>query len=420
LFHALIALASARLKKQTPIRNARRPKLNLAAAVPPSDLFTKAFHNSPAMHSIIRFPDNVIVEVNDAFLKALGFIRDDVLGKTPFDLNFWVAPEKLRAVRDQLLAEGFVRNVELEVRAKNGSTRTLLLSSEIVDIDGVPHSMSAGVDITAHKQAEAKLRESELRLQAALKTERELNQLKSDFVSLVSHEFRTPLEIIMSSTDNLERYHDRLPPEKRQQLLRTINKSVSRMSHMMEDVLLMGRFDSARVEFNPVRFDLKSFCERLCGEMETARNHRCPIRLTVEGKVETVQGDETVLRHILTNLISNAVKYSAAGEPVDLHVARRSKDIVFRVVDQGCGIPATDQARLFQAFHRASNARQFPGTGLGLVIVKRSVELHGGSIEIESAEGKGTTVTVTLPMFAQPTRKKTKVALFKDESPQES
>jgi PAS domain S-box-containing protein len=362
-------------------------------------LFQTAFHGSPALHSIVRLSDNVIVEANEAFGQMLGYRREDVLGKTPFELHFWVKPELLPIFREQLQTKGRVRNFELEVRAKDGSIRTVLLSSEVVSIDGVPHSMNAGVDITDRKLAEAKLRENENQLQKALETERELNQLKSDFVSLVSHEFRTPLEIIMSSADNLDRYHERLAPEKRSQLLRTIHKSVRRMSFMMEDVLLMGRFDSGRMEFKPVAFDLASFCRRLREEMETTRNRRCSIQLTVEGKVAKAQGDEGVLRHILTNLLSNAMKYSEAGQPVVLAVSRRGKQAIFRVADRGCGIPAADQARLFQAFHRASNVRQLPGTGLGLVIVKRSVALHGGEIEFESTEGKGTTFTVRLPMF---------------------
>ncbi len=352
----------------------------------------QAFRSSPALNAIVRIPDNVIVEVNDAFARTLGFPREEALGKTPFELKFWVSPEKLPAFRAQLEAKGFVRNYETQVRTRSGEIRTVLLSAQVVHIDGVPHSMSAGVDITEQKRAEAEL-------QKALVDARELSQLKSDFVSLVSHEFRTPLEVIMSSADNLERYHDRLPAEKRHQLLRTIHKSVSRMSHMMEDVLLTGRTESGRIEFKPVAFDLMSFCQRLCDEMETARNRRSAIKLTVKGKVAGACGDETVLRHILTNLLSNALKFSAAGEAVELNVSREKDNAIFRVADRGCGIPTADQARLFQAFHRGGNVRQLPGTGLGLVIVQRSVSLHRGEINVESVEGKGTTFTVRLPLF---------------------
>src|SRR5262249_21730563 len=115
------------------------------------------------------------------------------------------------------------------------------------------------------------------------------------------------------------------------------------------------------------------------------------------------RGDESVIRHILTNLLSNAVKYSAPGAPVEMEVTRRAANAVFRIADRGCGIPLADQPRLFQAFQRGANVRHIQGRGLGLVIVQRCVTLHGGRIEVASVEGKGTTFTVTLPLFAPKT-----------------
>ena len=226
-----------------------------------------------------------------------------------------------------------------------------------------------------------------------------MSQLKSDFVSLVSHEFRTPLEIILSSADNLDRYHDRLPAEKREQLLRTIKKSVRRMSGMMEEALLLGRLETDRMTFKPAPFDLRAFCQRVCDEIESATGKRCPIHLQAERASEQAFGDENVLRHIFTNLLSNAVKYSPPDQPVEFVVLRDGNDTVCRIVDRGCGIPEIDQKRLFQAFHRGSNVRQIPGTGLRLLIVRRCVELHAGEIVFESIEGQGSTFTVRLPLF---------------------
>lgn len=488
-----------------------------------ADLFRKAFHNSPAVHSIVRFPDAVLVEINETFTKVFGYTRHDVLGKNPLEFNFWVVPQHLQMYRQQLETKGFVRGFEVQVRAKDGSIRTVLLSSDLVDIDGVKHSLSAGVDITERKRAEQALRESEQKfralfegssqgvmihdeekflevnsatlrilgfndakevlgkhpkdtappfqpggessdsasrryiarcmkegsarfewmslnahgeltpleviltrvelngrpvmqavindiserkkaeteLQNALARERELNQLKSEFVSLVSHEFRTPLEVIMSSADNLQRYFERLAPEKRDQLLRTINKSVRRMAGMMEDVLLMGRFESGRIPFKPLPFDLAAFCNRVKDEMETATNRSCPIHLEIKKIPAKAIGDETVLRHILSNLLSNAIKYSAPGKSVHLTVSKRAEDAVFQIVDGGCGIPEADRKRLFQAFHRGSNVRQISGTGLGLLIVQRCIDLHGGDIEFQSVEGQGTTFTVRVRLFAK-------------------
>ncbi len=354
--------------------------------------FATAFRRSPAMQSLVRAADGVIVEVNNTFLEKLERTREQVIGKTVPELDVWVEPEKLLDYRGLLEANGHVLGYEAQVRASDGAILTVLLSSHRVFIGGVRHYLNAGVDITARKEAEAKM-------QSALAKERELSQLKSNFVSLVSHEFRTPLEIIMSSTDNLDRYHDRLPPEKRQQLLHSINGAVRRMAGMMEEVLVLGRLETDRVTFKPTALNLPMLCRRICDEIESATNRRCAIELRVDNLPENVVGDESLLRHIFTNLLSNAVKYSQPGQAVEFAINRESDSAICRVVDWGCGIPEADQKRLFQAFHRGSNVEQIPGTGLGLLIVQRCVELHGGKIKFESVEGKGTRFTVILPLF---------------------
>src|SRR6185295_9598328 len=152
----------------------------------------------------------------------------------------------------------------------------------------------------------------------------------------------------------------------------------------------------------PEPFELRSFCQRLCDEIQSATDKRCPIQLEVNGAMEHAVGDESLLRHIFTNLLSNAVKYSPAGEPVNFTLRRDDANATCTITDRGCGIPAADQKRLFQAFHRGSNVQQIPGTGLGLLIVQRCIELHSGEIEFESSENLGTTFTVTLPLFAKP------------------
>ncbi len=370
----------------------RRVSERTTALSESEERFATAFRRSPAIQSLIRAEDGVIVEVNQAFLQKMGRTREDVIGKTPLDLYAWVEPEQLQDYRAQLEAKGYMLDYEARLRSQDGTILTVLISSYRVLIGGVLHFLNAGVDITERKAAEAELRKS-------LERERELSELKSNFVSLVSHEFRTPLEIIMSSTDNLQRYHDRLPPEKRDELLRTINKSVRRMAGMMEEVLVLGRLETERMTFKPVELELRQLCLRLCDEIESATGKRCPIQLRVQEIPKVAIGDESLLRHIFTNLLSNAVKYSPAGNVVQFEVARSGERAVCRVIDQGCGIPLADQKRLFQAFNRGSNVEQIPGTGLGLLIVQRCVELHGGEIKFESVEGKGATFTVVVPLF---------------------
>lgn len=244
---------------------------------------------------------------------------------------------------------------------------------------------------------ERKRAESDLR--TALAAEKELNQLKSSFVSMVSHEFRTPLEVILSSSNILDRYLDRLPPEKRAAQLRAIRKSVHRMNDLIDDVLLLGKFDAGALCCQPVPLDLAAFCRRAAREIESATARDGAIQFTTgEGNGEAT-ADEGLLQHILTNLLGNAVKYSPADRIVEFELHRHGPDAEFVIRDHGCGIPAADQARLFTAFYRGSNVGQTSGSGLGLVIAKRCVDLHGGTIRCESQQGLGTTFTVTLPLF---------------------
>jgi signal transduction histidine kinase len=236
-------------------------------------------------------------------------------------------------------------------------------------------------------------------LNEALKRERELGEMKSNFVSLVSHEFRTPLGVIMSATEVLQRYFERLPAEKRERHLAMIFRSTKNLAGLIDEVLLLSRVEEGRMQFSPVPVDMEKLCRAFCDELRSATGGACPINFQAKGSFADAVSDEGVLRHILTNLLSNACKYSEPGSPVDFSAERRGDDVVFTFRDHGIGIPPEDQARIFTSFTRGSNVGGRPGTGLGLVIVQRCVELHGGTIKLESQVGRGTTFTVSLPVF---------------------
>lgn len=240
---------------------------------------------------------------------------------------------------------------------------------------------------------------AEQELRRALESEQELGRMKSSFTSLVSHEFRTPLGVIASSAEILRDYFERLQPEERSEHLETIIKHTRRMGGMMEEVLLLSRFDAGKTEFRPEPIALASYCQRIADEVLSATHHRCPIRVIGTDVLPSATADERLLRHVLTNLLMNASKYSDPGSAVDLKVFETGGDAVFEVRDRGIGIPESDRAWMFHAFQRGSNVGTRPGTGLGLVIVKRCVNLHGGRIELESAVGVGTTFRVYLPVF---------------------
>lgn len=231
--------------------------------------------------------------------------------------------------------------------------------------------------------------------------ERELGVLKSRFVTMVSHEFRTPLGIIMSAIELMRHYDDRLPQTKREELQQDIFGATRLMAGLMEQVLVLGRVEAGKLSCKTAPCDLDSLAAKLTDECLSATNRKCPVIWRAAGDLADARADEGLLRHIFSNLIHNAVKYSPEGSSVEFTARRDGSDAVFQVIDHGIGIPDADRARLFEAFHRGSNVGEIPGTGLGLVIVKRCVELHGGSLEIGSVVGKGTTFTVRLPLFGK-------------------
>jgi PAS domain S-box-containing protein len=247
-------------------------------------------------------------------------------------------------------------------------------------------------DISQRKQAEAELHRT-------LAREMELSQLKSNFVSMVSHEFRTPLGIIQSSAELLRDFYEKMPLGERSEQLESITRNTRRMAGMMEEILILSRLDAGKLDFQPAALDLNVFCHRLVDEVLSATNRRCVIELSLASVPPEARADEKLLGHILTNLLSNAVKYSEPGATVHFAIRRDAADVLCIVRDQGIGISAGDQQHLFKAFHRGDNVGTRPGTGLGLLMVKRCVELHRGSVEVSSQLGEGTTVTVRLPVF---------------------
>jgi signal transduction histidine kinase len=260
------------------------------------------------------------------------------------------------------------------------------------------HLVALAVETDERQKAQEALRQ-------ALEREKEMAELKTNFVSLVSHEFRTPLGVIVSAADILEHYFERMQPEQRAGQLQDIRHAAQQMSGLMEEVLLLGKVESGRMECRREPLQLVDFCQRLVDEQLSVTNRKCPIQLEFDDIPTTAEGDEGLLRHILSNLLSNAVKYSPAGMPVQMRVRRDGTLAVFEIEDRGIGIEAADQKHLFTAFQRGRNVGATPGTGLGLVIVKRCVELHGGGLKFVSRVNQGTRFIVRIALFAEMNRR---------------
>jgi signal transduction histidine kinase len=235
-------------------------------------------------------------------------------------------------------------------------------------------------------------------LSKALSQERDLSELKTRFITMVSHEFRTPLGITMSAVELIRHYSNRLSAEKLAELHDDIHASTLRMSGLMEQVLVLGRVEAGKTAFHPTPVNVVELCSKITDEGLSATSHRCPVHFSADGDFTGAEADEGLMRHIFSNLLSNAVKYSPEGAQVEFKVHRDNGHAVFTVQDHGIGIPEADMSRLFEAFHRATNVGDIQGTGLGLLLVKRCVDLHLGTIDVDSKEGKGTTIKVRLPV----------------------
>jgi len=240
-------------------------------------------------------------------------------------------------------------------------------------------------------------------MQSALQEERELNELKSRFISMISHELRTPLTVIRTSLELLERYGHVASAEQQQKYYQRSRNAVEAMSQLIDDVLMIGKGEAGGLEFTPIRMDVRQFCRELAAEIRQSIGNSHLLVFSSTGWRGEAYFDPKLLRSILSNLLSNAVKYSPAGSRIDFTLYCDEEDdlVTFEVRDAGIGIPAEDQPRLFEMFHRASNVHAIRGTGLGLAIVRQCVVLHGGTITFISQEGKGTRFTVTLPILLE-------------------
>jgi PAS domain S-box-containing protein len=257
-------------------------------------------------------------------------------------------------------------------------------------------------DATSRKQVEAELHR-------ALQTEKELGELKSRFISITSHEFRTPLTGILGAAELLEDYGHAWADDKKLHYLRQIQTSVRNMNQLLEEVLIISQGEANQIEFNPAPLELDRFCRELVDELQLGQStHTIDYTSTVAGGRPAL--DEQLLRRILINLLSNAVKYSPNAGSIEFEVTARGDNCVFRITDHGLGIPPEARTRLFGNFFRASNVTGIQGTGLGLSIVKQAVDRHGGSIQYTSAISQGTTFVVTLPasVTTQPSLRGTK------------
>jgi PAS domain S-box-containing protein len=271
----------------------------------------------------------------------------------------------------------------------SGDIRWLETSAVMFEWLGSPATLNFLTDVTLKRQVEQDIR-------SALERERELSELKSRFVAVASHEFRTPLAAILSSVELLDDYGDSFPAEERKEILGLVKTAVKRMNGMVEQVLITSQLESRGFAFEPRPLPLPELLVQIAAEVDRANSRTRRITLACTDLQAMREVDERLLRHILANLLSNALKYSPPEALVRCTATGLGDLLELTITDQGIGIPHADIPHLFETFHRGTNVGNVQGTGIGLQIVKECVELHQGSISVDSTVDGGSTFRVRL------------------------
>lgn len=245
--------------------------------------------------------------------------------------------------------------------------------------------------------AEVAVRQALMQAEERCQEAAEQVERKTEQISMVSHEFRTPLSIIKITAELLQNYENQLTEETKKHHLQRIRTAANNMNQLLEGVLTFGKVECSKMEFFPLPIDIVRFCAELIEALQYSADTKHTIQFINDSQDHQVQVDEKVLWHILNNLLTNAVKYSPDGGIVTLSLTTTPTELCLQVQDQGIGISPEDQKRLFEPFQRATNVGKIPGTGLGLAIVKQLVDLHQGHIMVQSQVGQGTTFVLTLP-----------------------
>ncbi len=347
--------------------------------------------------------------INQKGIDLLGYDKKDIEGKKWFEhliskKTGTPKPEAPPAFKQQeLLAKPYF---ESEVRCKNGDLRLIgWTNTSLIDKFGDSlGTLSAGEDITERKKLEIvkqkytedlekTVKERTKELSEALEAEKKINDLKSNFITIASHELRTPITIILSSTILIEKYNKLGQYEKQQKLIDRIKFSVNHFKVILDDFLSLNKLERGAIRVHRKTFDLEEFNLQLRNDIEGILKPGQRVIHTHTGNKKVVQ-DRKMLRHITLNLLSNAIKYS--DEDIEMHTMVKNGKLTIQIRDRGIGIPLEEQEYLFERFFRAKNVEHLGGTGLGLSIVERYLDLLGGSIEFTSALGEGSTFTIEL------------------------
>lgn len=351
--------------------------------------FTAIAKNFPKGLIVVFNADFELVFVEGEELKRVHLKKSDFEGKRVDDIPIFTK-KQIEKIKEDVTKTINGKSLSFEVDFQNdvyAVNATPLRSNG----EGIVWALFVYNNITEQKNVQSELAK-------ALKVEQELNELKSRFISMASHEFRTPLSAILSSAILIEKQNEPGKEERRAKHVARIRTHVKHLVVILNDFLSLSKLEEGRVQAKPEPIELIQFCKIIVDEMEGTKKEGQSIKLSYSQVEILVSLDPKLLHHILVNLLSNALKYSEDGQEIQIELEQRDAFIIFSVRDQGMGIPEHEQENLFERFFRAENVTNIQGTGLGLHIVKHYVELMKGAVSFQSKTGKGSTFTVQLPL----------------------
>ncbi|MEQ9671530.1 PAS domain-containing sensor histidine kinase [Coleofasciculus sp. G2-EDA-02] len=333
-----------------------------------------------------------IIRFNQTCERLTGYSFEEVKGKYIWDL--FLIPEDIESIKTiikELQACHFPNQHENYWLARDGNRRLISWYNTVLldDNRSVKYLIGIGIDITERKQAE------EMRRQ--LERQQELSQLQLRFFSLVSHEFRTPLSTILASVQLLQLCPDKFSPDKKLRNLKRIEGATQRLRQMLDNILTINRAETGQLDFQPTQVELEKFCQDILADIPLNPDNQYVLNFVRNAYCDSAYLDKNMLRSILSNLLTNAIKYSPQGGTIDFRINCTATEVIFQVCDRGIGIPVDDIPHIFKAFHRGTNIDSIPGSGLGLTVAQTCVSVHGGNISVTSEPGVGTTFTVTIP-----------------------
>jgi PAS domain S-box-containing protein len=390
--------------------------------------FRKIFEDHVAVKLLIDPDSGNIIDANKAAVEYYGWTKAELQLMNIYQIN--TLPEE-EIKRNMEFAEtrqngGFI----LKHRMKNGTIRDVEIFTGKMEIGENKYLHSIVHDITERRRVEQEIeiyrnhledmiklrteelneantelrwqiekqKEYELMLQHSLEKEKELNEMKSRFISTTSHEFRTPLSSILSSTELLQRYSGKMSDIKKDGHLDKIKSSVEYLTRLLDDVLTISRTETGKISFKPEQMDIYKFAEECVDDARSLATEKHKIKCEFPSQQKEFWLDKKLMKFIINNLLSNAIKYSPDGGEIGFCISIDETNLLIKVSDEGIGIPAEDIGMIFDPFYRSKNTGLIAGTGLGLAIVKRAVELHNGEIKIMSELDKGTTFIVKIPI----------------------